>query len=275
MPRSTKQKEKCREIPVRTISSLPYIFSGNHEKNIWDLNPASFESSECMPLDFVKFNPQTNRYTLNDEERKGEVTEDDFIAQAMVVFVLYRMEMGWGDLRTFQELSVWCGKPPEESDEDAHFPLENLWEKEIKDLIANKKLGKKTLGHPDNFCTWRHMYDHCYEGKGRWARRSNTFLGNGHILAEQAAVQIALHLHENVCIDYSILAATLIHYALRDDGREILSELADSIIKSARKESDNFAKVAFDHVQLRIQALQEQESKLYKSPHKKQKLTRK
>jgi len=183
-----------------------------------------------------------------DENNNSGVTEDDVIAQSMIVYLLYRMEKGWGNQRSFQALSIWGGKPAKEDEaEDDPFPLENLWTNEIQELIASKKLGKTTLNHFDNFDAWPDLYDCCSDD--RWARRSKSFLCQVHILAEQAAIQMAMYLHKHVSEDYAILAATIIHYALQDglDEPQLMTLLAKCLIQSARKESDNFPKIAFDH----------------------------
>mmetsp|Transcript_32507 Transcript_32507/g.59627 ORF Transcript_32507/g.59627 Transcript_32507/m.59627 type:complete len:152 (+) Transcript_32507:411-866(+) len=144
----------------------------------------------------------------------------------MVVFSLYRMEKGWGKGRSHKALSVWSGTPGNKDggcgggDNDA-FPLENLWKEEIRQRIDEKELGKNTLGHIDNFYYFPHFYGDRNGGttEGRWARRSNSYIGQVHIFAEQAAVQLAVqlavHLHRNVSKSYSFLAAFGILHGLK------------------------------------------------------------
>lgn len=155
---------------------------------------------------------------------------------------------GWGKARSFQALSIWSGKKANANDADDDFPLENLWEEEIKTLIGEKKLGKNTLAHNDNFDNFPRLYG-C--SKGRWARRATSFIGQVHVFAEQAAVQMALHLHQNVSAGYALLAAFIIHYALEcndEEGDALMYDLSDSLIRSSRKESDNFPKTAYTDI---------------------------
>ena len=144
---SRTQKEKPRKIIAEEISMLGEILSLNTH---WSsVQFSSFKSGDILPLDFVKFNKTTGRYEV---EEGSNVTEDDVIIQAMVIFALYRMEKGWGRERSFGALPVWQGKSKFESyDADDIFPLQNLWKEDIQQAIAEEKLGENTLGHPDNF----------------------------------------------------------------------------------------------------------------------------
>lgn len=245
MTKSTKQKETSRQLIASDISYLsePLCKSGN-----WNINPCSFQSSELMPLDVAQFDRDSERYHVVHEDEGSTITEDDVIVQAMVVSLLYRMEKGWGKARSCKALSIWSGKPANANDVDDDFPLDNLWHDEVQSLIRHKKLGKTTLGHNDNFDNFPRLYA-C--SKDRWARRSDSYIGTVHIFAEQAAIQMALHLHENVSGDYALLAATIIHYALESDGDtgdSLMIALARSLLESARKESDNFPKMAYDDI---------------------------
>ncbi|KAL7530369.1 hypothetical protein ACHAWF_003352 [Thalassiosira exigua] len=244
MPKSTKQKEGPRQLIASDIS---YLYDSLCRSGNWKLNPRSFESSEFMPLDTVRFDADRGRYEV---EEGSTATNDDVIAQAMVVCLLYRMEKGWGKARSFQALSVWCGAPAKADDVDDDFPLENLWREEIQGLIRDKRLGKTTLGHNDNYDNFPRLYA-C--SKGRWSRRSSSYLGQVHLFAEQAAVQMALHLHQNVSENYAILAACVINYVLGNDedrggDRLLMYELSSTLLVSARKESDNFPKTAYDDI---------------------------
>ena len=302
MPRSTKQKEKIRDRLVSSIRLLSCLrrdedWDLDQDWVPWDLNPDSFRSSEYMPIDHVELNPRTNSYQFNyrreesaddddeeeEEEEKEEddenhktrnpynVKEDDFIAQAMIMYWLYRLEKGWGLPRSCQGLSIWCGKPPKQ-EEDTPFPLKNLWAKEIEELIANKKLGKNRLGHTDNFCEWEGMrYSSRKSRKSGWPPEPHRDIGL--TLAHQATIQIALYLHKNVSVYYAMVAALLIHYALQvrpDDEFDIMTMLVESVKGSARKESDNFAKIALDDIERTIQDLERLEQSS-SSPRKKPK----
>ena len=136
----------------------------------------------------AQWNEETKRYTfknIEDEEDDEEITEDDIILQAMMMLLLARMEQWWGQEKTVRQLSIWNhDKKPNESD------CLNLWESEIQDLIATKKLGKNSTNHQDNYCTFVQLYP--VTSEARWNRRSDTFLGQLHMLAEQATVQWAL-----------------------------------------------------------------------------------
>ena len=62
-----------------------------------------------------------------------------------------------------------------------------------------------------------------------------------HIISEQSCIQMAKHLSE----EYALLAAQIIHFVLQDDfEREDTLHLAKSLYQSARKESDNFPRIA-------------------------------
>eukprot|EP00581_Thalassiosira_minuscula_P017777 CAMPEP_0183722758 /NCGR_PEP_ID=MMETSP0737-20130205/14630_1 /TAXON_ID=385413 /ORGANISM="Thalassiosira miniscula, Strain CCMP1093" /LENGTH=379 /DNA_ID=CAMNT_0025952993 /DNA_START=18 /DNA_END=1154 /DNA_ORIENTATION=+ len=236
--KTTKQKEGPRQLIASDISYLPDTLcnSGN-----WDLRPTSFQAREVWPLEVAQFNAGKGRYEVKYE---SGVTEDDVIVQSMIVCLLYRMEKGWGKARSFQALSIWSGKRANANDVDDDFPLDNLWEDEIQSLIREKKLGKNTLKHNDNFDNFPRLYG-C--SKGRRARRAGSFIGRVHIFAEQAAVQMALHLHRNVSKAYSFLSAVIVHMALQSNSEErgqLMYALADTLLHSARKESNNFPDVA-------------------------------
>ena len=234
--KSIKQKEKPRDMIGLDISHLGEVICTSGNWN--DVQQSSFESSEILPLDFVQFNEEKGRYEV---EEGSNITEDDVIIQAMVMFALYRMERGWGRGRSWKALSVWSGKPA--NDADDIFPLENLWKEEIKQTIDNKQLGKNTLGHFDNFDNFPRFFgDSC---KGRWSRRSSSYIGQVHIFAEQASVQLALHLHNHISKDYALLASSIIHYAFYNEF-DLMSDISFSLEDSARKESECFPKTALD-----------------------------
>ena len=239
--KSMKQKEKPRDMIGSDISHLGEVICESGNWN--DVKRSSFKSSEMVPLDFVQFNEERGRYEV---EEGSNITEDDMIIQAMVMFALYRMEKGWGRGRSWKALSVWSGKPAIDAD---IFPLENLWKEEIQQTIDNKQLGKNTLGHFDNLDNFPRFYG-C--SKGRWSRRSSSYIGQVHIFAEQAAVQIALHLHKHVSREYALLASSIIHYAFYNDF-DLMSAISFSLEDSARKESECFPKTALDDLCTHIQ----------------------
>ncbi len=263
------KKEKSRSLIVQTIADLHFKLceSGN-----WKLNMSSFECSEEMPLDFVEFNEETRRYQYtfdrteevntseNNKKRSPDkdenlgFTEDDLIAQSMIVYLLYRMEKGWGKHRSFQALSIWGGKVAQKDADDGDpFPLENLWVEEIKECIESKKLGKPTLCHEDYFAAFPKLYGNPKKPnpKKRYFRRSKTFISQVHILSEQAAIQMALYLHEHVSEHYAMLAGMIIHYALNfgGDDPEMMPKLADCIMGVARKEPDDYPKAVFEEIE--------------------------
>lgn len=226
---------------MEEISRLGEILSLNTH---WSsVQFSSFKSGDILPLDFVQFNKRTGRYEV---EEGSNVTEDDVIIQAMVIFALYRLEKGWGRERAIKALSVWRGKSKRGSyDADDIFPLQNLWKEDIQQAIAEEKLGKTTLSHPDSFDNFPRFYGTTQ--RNPWKRRSNTYKNQVHIYAEQAAVQMALHLHRHVSTDYSFLASTIIYYALKFyDDEELMICLSVSLLESARKESACYPKTALD-----------------------------
>jgi len=247
------KKDKTRALISDTIGDLGRILQ---RKSIWDLNLDSFRSSDDgetipNPLGGVVFDTVTRRYTIvNKDDSCCGAKIDDAIAQAMVVYLLYRMDRGWGCLRSYQALSIWTGKPPARGydDDDDDFPLENLWSEDIEEWVAFKKLGKTTLSHHDNFDNFRKLYAFD-DVRSIWAR-STSFQNQLHVLAEQAAVQMALHLSE----EYAFLAAQIIHYALLPveepdaDDDSLMVHLARSLSVSAKKESNNFPKTAYDDI---------------------------
>ena len=278
--KSTQQKDKSRGLIVASIAQLDTTLcdSGN-----WQLHPASFVASEeddtvLLPLDVVQFNPHTYRYevvrpvaaaAVNDEDEahinknsknnnkkkrkinssnnnhRHQITDDDVIVQAMVVYLLYRLEHGMGNKESFQKLlSIWGANGEikkkstmttttnEEKQKHEVFPLDNLWHDEIRDWIVPsssstsskstatttttkkaRRLGATTLGHCDNYYSIPDLYG-CK--KGRWGRRQQppNYLTRVHILAEQAMIQSALYLHHHVSRQYAILASTILQYAL-------------------------------------------------------------
>jgi len=253
--RSTKQKEISREQNRLAISHL----SIKLRSEFWNLNPSSFQSCEEMPLDFVEFNKSTCRYQYSEsyckmqqtKKRDSGFTDDDAIAQSMVVYLLYRMEKGWGNQRSYQALPIWGGKPAKKDKEDDPFPLENLWEEEIKELIASKKLGMTSLNHFDNFDSFTRLYDNGVV-KDRWSRRSSSYLSRVHELGEQATIQMALYLHEHVSHHYATLAGTIIHHALGGgiDDPHMMPQLAQCLMQTARREAgDNFPKAAYELIE--------------------------
>ena len=82
-----------------------------------------------------------------------------------------------------------------------------------------------------------------------------------HIYAEQATVQMALHLTHYVSIDYSFLASTIIYYALQFyDDREFMNCLSASLLESARKESTYwYPKTALDDLHSTMKFNKDQE----------------
>lgn len=251
---SNKKKKRPRSRKNQTRQHICNSFLGGIRSGLgsgnWDLNPKSFrhavddEESPPNPLAGVVFDPDTSRYVTTDTyaETHTSTKDDDAIAQAMVVYMLYRVEKGWGNLRSFQALSVWMGKEPKDDDDDDDFPLENLWKQDMESWITTKQLGKTTMAHPDNWDQFPRFYE---DWSGIWARRSNSMRSKLHELSEQACIQMAQHLSD----DYSILAAQFLDYALRDEedfGDDDMKGLADSLYQSALKGKDNFPKTAFD-----------------------------
>ena len=238
--KSAKQKDKPRKWIAAVFEDRLTQLSSNY--TVWNIKPSSFRSNEIIPMDFVQFDNETNRYQVK-EEMKEEIVEDDIILQAMVVFSLYRMEKGWGKGRSYKAFSIWGGDPAE--DEDDSFPLQNLWEEEIQQKIAQKKLGPTTLKHFDNFDVFPKFYLP-ESRRNRWKRRSDSHVGQVNILAEQAAIQVALYLHEK-SRDYATLASLIISTALSGDG-ETMNEITMFLLNAALSESVCFPKTALDNI---------------------------
>ena len=240
---SSTQKELPRMKIAQDISMLSKVLSMNSDWS--DVQKSSFQTSDILPLDFVKFNEATGRYEV---EEGSNVTEDDVIILAMVIFALYRMEKGWGRERGYAAFSLWRGKSKLKSyDADDIFPLNNLWKEEIETKLADQrdKFKKGHLAHPDYLDNFPRFYG--YDSLDEWKRRSNTVKSQVHIYAEQATVQMALHLHRHVSTDYSFLASTIIHYALDFcNDEELMACLSVSLLESARKESAFYPRTALD-----------------------------
>ena len=242
--RSEKQKERPRQNIAGDIFHLMEI-APRSKKDWWNVKQSSFKSNELLPLDFVEFDKDKNRYQVTSAE---DFTEDDVILQAMVIFALYRMEKGWGQARSNKALSIWGGEPANDTDDEL-FPLVNLWKEEIRQRISKEVIGQNTLNHFDNFDVFPRFYLP-EDPRKRWKRRSDSYIGQVHIFAEQAAIQLALHLHEHVSRDYAILSSLIIFTALRDedDTKEKLAFYLNSLIDSSRKETDCFPKTALDDI---------------------------
>jgi hypothetical protein len=240
--RSEKQKETPRQNIADDLFRIGIALSSMQDS--WNVNQSSFKSNELLPLDCVEFDKEKNRYQVTSTE---DITEDDVILQAMVVFALYRMEKGWGQGRSVKALSIWGGKPANDTDDEL-FPLVNLWKEEIRQCISEKMIGLTTLDHFDNFENFPRFY---LRGgpRSRWRRRSDSVIGQVHIFAEQAAIQLALHLHEHVSRDYAILSSLIIFTVLRDEKGE-LDLYLNSLIGSSRKETDCFPTTALNDILL-------------------------
>lgn len=255
-----RPREKCWSAKDRarlhTAAFIAHLGDTFQRGPSWvGLNEESFEDAdEETPIEKVEFNEVTRRYEVNEranESTRAGTAEHDATAQAMVMILLYRMHKGWGQPRFLQSLSVWTGKPATDDDHGDPFPLPNMWAKDIDAYIKEKKLGKTTLSHQDNFDNFPRLYG-C--STSRWSRRSNSYISTVHTLAEQSAIQMALELpgFEN----YATLAAQIIHYALQEDDNEgprveerLMSHLALSLFRSSRKQTDCFAKMALEDIE--------------------------
>jgi len=267
------RSDKQKNIPRQNIADDMFRIAPSLIKDLWNVKQSSFKSNELLPLDCVEFDKEKNRYQVTSA---ADFTEDDVILQAMVVFALYRMEKGWGQKRSIKALSIWGGKPANDTDDEL-FPLANLWKEEIRQRVSEKVIGPTTLNHVDNFDGFPRFYifpSYIYLPeihRSRWSRRSDSYIGQVHIFAEQAAIQLALHLHEHVSRDYAILSNLIIFTALRDDEEDMTwrssanarqnvpampertaeKELAlylNSLIDSSRKETDCFPKTAVNDI---------------------------
>jgi len=148
----------------------------------------NFES----PLETVRFNRETLRYESTDDE----IREDDYIAQAMVVLTLARLEGGWGRKKTMQQLSIWQPKVNEGGEgEEPTAKLANLWGGEIETLKRKGVLRAATLSNEDAFAAFGDLYRNSVEANDKLRRRRSrrsALYSCVNTLAEQAAVQFAL-----------------------------------------------------------------------------------
>lgn len=163
------------------------------------------DSAAYSPLEEVVWDKTTARYRCReDNDEMTGIQPDDFIVQAMVMWTLYRLEMGIGRPAALQQLSVWGAtnqKRPNRSE------LPNLWEKET----SNEDLVGRGLYHPDNFTTFCKFFSGCQEKTDNWARRplKADKRRNTYILADQSVVQWAVA-HCEVNPHYASLAAAVI-----------------------------------------------------------------
>ena len=141
------RSEKQKNIPRQNIADDMFRIAPSLIKDLWNVKQSSFKSNELLPLDCVEFDKEKNRYQVTSAE---DFTEDDVILQAMVVFALYRMEKGWGQKRSIKALSIWGGKPANDTDDEL-FPLVNLWKEEIRQRVSEKVIGLTTFNYFDNF----------------------------------------------------------------------------------------------------------------------------
>lgn len=168
------------------------------------------------------------------------------------MLMLARLEHGWGLQATFQQLSVWNWNGKAKT---IKADLPNLWEGEIERLVKEKKLGRTTLAHQDNYDAIGHLY----LGSGgelplngdRWMRRSKTMLNQLHVLAEQAAVQWALaHMEEDP--HCATMAAGLMRIFQQVETHQELLELHDIMIQAANQaelESGTFSKILMEKLE--------------------------
>lgn len=144
MPKPNKLSRKTAR---EDLENLYQIFGPRTAPHDWNFSSV-FEQESCSegtPMDFVRFNHETLRYESTDEN----VKPDDFIAQSMVMLILYRLEHGVGFWKACKQLSI-VG--------DKQSSLQNLWLEEICKLIDKKRLGPTTLHHQDNFDGFRQCF---------------------------------------------------------------------------------------------------------------------
>jgi hypothetical protein len=125
-------------------------------------------------------------------------------------------------------------------------------------LAQAKQLGPTTTSHPDNYDAFFRLYGPQLSLRSVWRRRSETYKGKLHVLAEQAAVQWALDLCQ-ARVPCSTLASTVIVILRQDtttDQQEDAStatELANLLLRSAElADSDqdlDFCRVALDLIE--------------------------
>jgi len=214
-PRSSKA-EIIRKPILVVLSHLPRAI----RRSCWDLSESFWlgevddddeeERGGEFPIQSVRFDKKDRRYHSTSKLFK----DDDVILQAMVMMALWRFENTYGVQTMLQQLSLYnnSGSENQESNSASSTTtdLPNLWEEEIQNLISNKKLGKTTLHHKDNYDSFQKLYA-TSEPPSTWARRSKTFKSNVHVLAEQASIQFVT---ERLVDDRDLveLSATVIRF---------------------------------------------------------------
>lgn len=197
---------------------------------------------EDEPLDVIQWNDALKEYEI-DKSSSNDFVIDDAILQAMVMFfVLGRLQHGWTQAETVRQLSIWPKHHPKPN-LTRLSSLHNLWGLEHKKLIRNKKIGKTTLNHVQNYTTICHLY---YEEGwyGREARKTNTtHFGILHKLTEQSCIQWALDQKEKEPL-LSELAVVLIKllfqcdYSQRKDVMAKANALSNILLSEAQKDDD-------------------------------------
>ena len=179
-------------------------------------------------------------------KKATKFTIDDCILQSMVMLLLARLDNGWGTERMCRELSIWTNdkKPNLRND------LLNLWRQDMDEWISEKKLGKSTCGHHDNFDSFCHLFMFsCGKMDDRWNRRSSAYLSKVHELAEQATIQWALaKVDDDPHLPNLALCILKVFFGAKceKDGFEPqeVGDICSILFKVAEKNGDHFVKDA-------------------------------
>jgi hypothetical protein len=245
MPRPNKvAREKARYTLLFLSIVCTYDSNSSKVKAPWKLSTTAFSGASIdeTPLDLIRYNASTRKYEYTEQTKKADKRrkEDDFILQAMVMLLLYRLEFGLGKQLAMQQLSIWQGT----SKKPSHSKLPNLWEKDLK-------ASKKQAGHIDNFYTFADCYQRNTNGPGHiWNRRSTSVRSVLHEFAEQSVVQWALELmKQKEFFDYPFLAANVIKIAAAESSAGASGDLAkllyDAAVRSDHS-TQRFSKLAMD-----------------------------
>jgi hypothetical protein len=215
----------------------------------------------------VEFNKSRNQYELAGTATNTGLKPDDWILQAMVMWNLTRLQLGWGRERMLQQLTVWSNeRKPSESNLPKIFKneIERLQSTDMTSGRANDdaetgsesrkkpKSGKKMLGkglsHHDNFDTFCKFYAYTEdfeEDQQRWRRRSQTQNNWVHVLGEQAAVQWALQAQASDP-DLAKLAAVFVRLQNQEsDQPMVIPKVLQEQAEKAAEEGRSFSRLAF------------------------------
>ena len=218
-------------VAVSLAPGSPLIW--NLSKKFATYSSIDHKNSAFNPLDVAELQHQHNtpRYVSTDVD----INQDDFIAQAIVMLGLYRLQNGWSLKTTCAQLSLYGGKNP-----SCQSILENVWQAEIDLLKKENKVGK-IFNHQDNYEQFMRLYTH-QRGSTKassWDRRYSSSSRNYvHVYSEQAVVQWAKSVSQQ---DKRLaqLAGWLLRFQLKNNTCKELEERLITVSKQGGDFSEN------------------------------------